>query len=486
MSTTLASKYDVIICGASIAGCATARALSMANARGDRRILLFDLHKDVSPRFSGEMIHPRGARVLDELGFTEALEAAGGVEVDGFVVLEDADAERVELPYATIPGGRPTGFAAHHKTLVRVMRRVVSEQCSDVDLVGGLKLVELLWEGSRVAGVVLEDESGARHAVRSGLVVGADGKASTVRKLAGVPEARDVLGFTAGLELVDAAVDAPHHATVVLGAPGPMLVYPIARDGEGRLVSRLTFDLPHALPAKGPKLAEYLIDAFVPYLPESLAAQTALALRARVREAGALEMAPTVNLPAPPATAPGLVLVGDAAGCSHPITASGMTMGLLDAQALGREARRRARVLRRAAREPWLDERALRRYRTEHERYVPTRQALADAIYEAFRGEDPGARAIRRALFAYWHASPQNRRRSLALLACDERRPHVFLSEYLKAARHAVETSLAPKHATHYPVTDRLRSVQGAVELAGTKLGLVAQVALAQVRPAWL
>jgi flavin-dependent dehydrogenase len=233
-------------------------------------------------------------------------------------------------------------------------------------------------------------------------------------------------------------------------------------------------------------LAEYLIDAFVPYLPEALAAQTAATLRARVREAGALEMAPTVSLPAPPATAPGLVLVGDAAGCSHPITASGMTMGLLDAQALGREARRRARVIRRAAREPWLDERALRRYRTEHERYVPTRQALADAIYEAFRGEDPGARAIRRALFAYWHASPQNRRRSLALLACDERRPHVFLSEYLKAARHAVEASLAPKHATHFPVSDRLRSVQGAVELAGNKLGLVAQVALAQVRPAWL
>jgi len=486
MTMSLANRYDVIICGASIAGCATARALSLANTRSERSILLFDLHKDVSPRFSGEMIHPRGARVLDELGFTPALEGAGGVEVDGFVVLEDADADRVELPYASIPGGRPTGFASHHKTLVRVMRRFVSESCPDVTLVGGLKLVDLLRDGDRISGVVVEDERGIRHCVGSDLVVGADGKASSVRRLAGMPEARDVLGFTAGLELVDAAVDDPHHATVVLGAPGPMLVYPIARDESGRLISRLTFDLPHALPAKGPKLAEYLIDAFVPYLPERLAEQTAHALLARVREAGTLEMAPTVNLPAPPATAPGLVLVGDAAGCSHPITASGMTMGLLDAHNLGLEARRRERALRRSSRAPWLDERALRRYRTEHERYVPTRQALADAVYEAFRGEDPGARAIRRALFAYWHASPQNRRRSLALLACDERRPHVFLSEYLKAARHAVGSSLSPRHATHYPVSYRLRSVQGAVELASNKLGLVAQVALAQVRPAWL
>jgi squalene monooxygenase len=189
----------------------------------------------------------------------------------------------------------------------------------------------------------------------------------------------------------------------------------------------------------------------------------------------ALEMAPTFSLPAPPATAPGLVLVGDAAGCSHPITASGMTMGLLDAKYLGREARRRADV---PPDRPWIDDDCLRRYRAEHDRYVPTRQALADAIFEAFRGEGEGARGIRRALFSYWRSGERQRIRSLALLACAERRPRIFLAEYLKTAHHVLHSSLAPRHASHFPVRDRLRQVQGAVGLAGTKVGVVAQVAL--------
>ena len=230
------------------------------------------------------------------------------------------------------------------------------------------------------------------------------------------------------------------------------------------------------LPAKGGELPGYLLDAFVPYLPGALAEQVASVLRDTSR----LEIAPTVNLPAPPATAPGLALVGDAAGCSHPITASGMTMGLLDAAALGREARRR--------RDPttspvWLDAGSLRRYRLAHDRYVPTRQALADAIFEAFRGGEEGARGIRRALFDYWRSGERQRVRSLALLACAEQRPRVFLAEYLKTAQHVVHSSLTPRHAAHYPLEDRLRQVQGAVGLAGAKIGVVARVAWSQLRP---
>jgi 2-polyprenyl-6-methoxyphenol hydroxylase-like FAD-dependent oxidoreductase len=267
---------------------------------------------------------------------------------------------------------------------------------------------------------------------------------------------------------------------VILGAAGPMLCYPIEQRPDGRLVARLTFDLPDELPAKGRKLGPWLTRTFVPYLPLPLAQQVAAAILARD---GQLELAPTVRLPAPPATGPGFALVGDAAGCSHPITASGMTMGLLDAEILGDQARRRADSPTDA---PWLGARELRAYRAEHDRYVPTRQALADAIFEAFRGADEGARAIRTALFRYWGQGPRNRRRSLALLACSEGRPHVFLSEYIKTARHAVGGSLAPSHARHLPVGDRLRRVEGAVRLAGDKLGLVASVAWAQVKPGFL
>ena len=117
---------------------------------------------------------------------------------------------------------------------------------------------------------------------------------------------------------------------------------------------------------------------------------------------------------------------------------------------------------------------------------MPTRQALAGAIYEVFRGGSDGARALQRALFDYWEASPTSRARSMALLSCAESRPSVFLTEYLKTARHALETSLSPRHAKALPARDRLRQVTGAARLASDKLGLVAQVMWAQVRPSWL
>jgi squalene monooxygenase len=478
-NTTPAHRYDVVIIGAGIAGCAAAQALAHADSGGRRKILLIDRHPGSSPRFAGEFIHPRGAQILDDLGFYGALKAAGAVDVDGFTVLERADGRYVELAYGEVPEQRPQGLAAHHKTLVRTMRQVVAKT-PQVDLFEGWVIDELLRSGERINGVVLSGPGGARVKVHADLVIGADGKASQVRKLAGIPDQRHTVGFTVGLELRNARLPAPTWGNIILGAWGPVLVYPISRDANGDRIYRVTLDLPANLPAKGARLAEFLLETFVPFLPHPLADQIADAI---VQHKGPFEMAPTVNLPAPTAVQPGLALIGDAGGCSHPITASGMTMGLRDAQCLGEEARRRHDA---PVHEAWLDDSSLRRYRAEHDRYVPTRQALADAIYEVFRGGNEGARAIQRALFDYWASGPVARARSMALLSCAEGRPQVFLSEYLKAARYAIESSLVARHAAHLPTRDRLRQVSGAMQLASNKLGLVAQVMWAQVRPAWL
>lgn len=473
------SHYDVVIVGAGLAGCATARALTLADPSGTRRILLVDRCNDVHPRFSGELIHPRGAQILDDLGLFPALHRAGGMEVGGFAVYEDADSPFVDLSYANVPDERPRGLAIHHKDLVRTLRREIRRhELSEggVELLEGAAVTDLCREAGRIRGVVLKGIG----PVRADLVVAADGKGSTVRKLAGITdEGRETIGFTAGVELLDASLPRPGYAHVFLGAWGPVLAYPILRAPDGTVHTRVTIDLPRTLPVKGEALKQFILRTYVPFVPAPLSAQLAAAIMAH---RGPLHMAPTVNLPAPSATMPGLVLVGDAGGCSHPITASGMTMGLRDAETLGQQARRRARV---PASEPWFDAESLRRYRSEHDRYVPTRQALADAIYEAFRGGQDGSRAIRRALFEYWGSGDAARSRSMALLSCSERRPHVFLAEYLKTARHALETSLVPRHASMYPMGDRVRRAAGAAKLASNKLGLVAQVMWAQMRPEW-
>ncbi|MGB1277078.1 MAG: hypothetical protein ACPG77_15140, partial [Nannocystaceae bacterium] len=270
---------------------------------------------------------------------------------------------------------------------------------------------------------------------------------------------------------------------VVLGAWGPILIYPIERVANGSYRYRMTLDLPPALPAKGARLVDFLLTTFVPFLPAPLAAQTAAALREVARQGGKLPIAPTVSLSTPHAIVPGLALVGDAAGCSHPITASGMTMGLRDAEVLGNLAKQAGQE---RAVNPWLGDTVLRGYANHHDRYVPTRQALAEAIYQVFRGGDEGARAIQKALFAYWLDSPRARARSMALLACAEGRPHIFISEYLRAARHAVNVCIQPRYARNLPVADRLRQARGAAQIASGKLGQVAQVVWANVRPRWL
>ncbi|MEM9455980.1 MAG: FAD-dependent monooxygenase [Myxococcota bacterium] len=482
------SRYDVVIVGAGLAGCATARALVRADPHRRRRILLVDRYRDVHPRFSGELIHPRGAQILDDLGLYPALHGVGGVEIAGFAVFENADAAFVDLSYADVPDERPRGLAIHHKDLVRTLRKQLRRD-DHVELLEGWAVTDLVREdarddrGDHIRGVVLQDKDGdrGRHEIRADLVIAADGKSSTVRKLAGIShQGRETIGFTGGVELTDASLPRPGYAHVFLGAWGPVLAYPISREADGTVRTRVTIDLPRVLPAKGEALKQYLLRTYVPFVPAPLSAQLAAAIMAHE---GPLHMAPTVNLPAPSAAMPGLALVGDAAGCSHPITASGMTMGLRDAETLGIQARRRADA---PDAEPWLDAESLRRYRVEHDRYVPTRQALADSIYEAFRGGEDGSRAIRRALFDYWGSGDTARSRSMALLSCSERRPHVFLTEYLKTARHALETSLVPQHASMYPVGDRVRRAAGAAKLASHKLGLVAQVMWAQVRPNWL
>ncbi len=475
------SKYDVVIIGAGLTGCATAAAIAQADPTRQRKILVLDKCKGVHPQFSGELIHPRGAQILDDLGFYRPLSAAGGVDVDGFVVFENADAHQVELDYASVPDERPRGLSVHHKTLVRTMRRELVSRGA-VELREGWSLLDLTRdERGGISGVVVQDPSKQPYTIECDLLVAADGKSSTVRKLAGISDGgRQTIGFTAGVEVENASIARPTYAHVLLGAWGPVLAYPIERAADGTLTFRITFDLPKDLPAKGLRLKEWLLRAYVPFIPAPLSAQVAHAI---LSHRGTLEMAPTVNLPAPTAAMPGLALVGDAAGCSHPITASGMTMGLRDAETLGQEARRRMHV---PAGQPWIDFSSLRRYRAEHDRYVPTRQALADAIYEAFRGGQEGSRAIRRALFEYWGSGSVARQRSMALLSCSEGRASVFLSEYLKTARHALEASFVPRHATNYPVGDRMRKARGAARLAKDKLGLVAQVMWAQVRPSWL
>jgi 2-polyprenyl-6-methoxyphenol hydroxylase-like FAD-dependent oxidoreductase len=170
---------------------------------------------------------------------------------------------------------------------------------------------------------------------------------------------------------------------------------------------------------------------YSPYLPKGVRGSLEKSLAA-----GDIEIAANYQIYTDECVVPGAALIGDACGCSHPLTATGMTIALNDtrviAEALaGVELARRGQV-----------NAALERYQRERYRYTAAREILADALYEVFRGVDEGTRAIREGIFRYWNASEGARARSMALLSGHESRLPAFLREYLTVVGMSTSSAL--------------------------------------------
>ena len=409
-----AEIIDAVIVGAGVTGCAMAAAL----ADGRRRIVMLEARKGHKPRFAGELIHPTGAQVLDDLGFLPTLRAMGGVDVDGFAVVRQPCLPPTQLPYREIPRARATGFAMEHRELVEGMRRVV-QSLPGVELRFGNKVEEILRdERGRACGVRTSEGSLAAR-----LILGCDGRHSKIRPLLGLAEKARLISFSVAMRLPGSAPDlpVPGYGHIFLGAWGPMLIYPIGGEGEDRSDARGCFDVTAEL-SGGPKgAAEIIRRDYAHHLPPKLARALLESLDREPPQIAANEAIRTDR-----AVYPGAAIIGDAGGCSHPLTATGMTVGFTDAQRL-------ARLLATAGRftdEAQVDA-ALRRYEVERYRFVRARELLADALYEVFRAAEPGTRAIREGIFRYWQGSTTARARSMALLSGAESRPLVFLKEYL-------------------------------------------------------
>ncbi|MCY3733762.1 MAG: hypothetical protein OXG42_05730, partial [Chloroflexi bacterium] len=121
------------------------------------------------------------------------------------------------------------------------------------------------------------------------------------------------------------------------------------------------------------------------------------------------------------------VLIGDAAGHYHPLTATGITLGFGDALAL-------------AEGEEFSD---FRNHRFEATR-VP--ELLAMGLYEAFADQRAEGAAMRQAMYSRWRASSGVRGRTMRLLGCEDTSirslSREFTTTVLWALRAAIPRSL--------------------------------------------
>ncbi|MFZ5442648.1 MAG: FAD-dependent oxidoreductase [Myxococcota bacterium] len=428
-------SYDVIVVGGGFTGLAAAAAL----ARKGARVRVFEAAQGTAPQFRGELIHPRGVRALASLELAAPLFAAGGVAVHGFAVTRAAADPAMVLAYGDDHG---PGLGIDHPQMVLTLRREVGAR-RNVELRTGARTVDFVREGARVRGVRLAD--GSEH--RAELVVVADGRQSKLRPLLGLEPQVTLLSHTIAFAVPG---ELPHGRLghVFLGAPGPILAYPF---GEGRV--RFCVDVPLGAAKGREAIVELLTRRYAEAVPSPLREAMCAALREHPFEGAANHSMSTSAC-----AAPGVVLVGDAGGCAHPLTASGMTNAMNDVLTLA------ALVGEHGPSDDALNEYQRRRYD-----FVRMRELFTDALYEVFRGEDEGTRALQAGVFHYWASSERSRRASMDILSGEDVRVSRFVAEYTRVFHRSAIDAL--RGLAREPLTGARRLGS----LARTSLGRVSQ-----------
>ena len=407
---------DAIVAGGGFAGLVAARALASAGLK----VAVLEARTAPLPAFRGELLHPPASRALEALGLLGALKRAGAVEIEGFAAF-DAEGCEVRLPYA-----RGRGLALEHNLMVETLRDEL-RRGPNVRIVEGFRVESVLSEDGRAVGVLGTDG----RKVHARLIVAADGRGSKLRGMLGLPGETTLASYSVAIILEGMPVAFPGYGHVFTAAPGPVLAYPFARNAV-----RMCIDVPRDIPrGKGP-LAEYLRVHYAPHLPEP----TRGALVAALAQ-GDFELCANHVVATAACAVKGAVLLGDAGGCSHPLTATGMTAALHDAQTLAAVIRQRG-----------LGDDALLTYQRRRYRYVRAREIFAQALYIALRGQGPGAAALRAGVFEYWRGGCRERAASMSILAGDESSPAAFAREYshvLAVAARGVGADLVTEGPSH-------------------------------------
>ena len=370
------SPYDVAVVGAGPVGSVCA----LAYAQKGARVILLEANPKASRRMAGEWLHPPAVRVLKAVGIGSD-KLSGAVPGKGFVVFpDDGTTDPIVLPYRI----GSLGLVCDHSSLIALLHDAVESE-------GNIDFITPARVSSVEDGSLTYTRDGSSHVLRAGRIVGADGRASVVRRSLGLPTDSQRCSMMLGATLHGAELAHEDYGHIVVGGSGPVFVYRLA-DGRVRIIVDVPLDQSSPQHRDG-------------FLADSVARLLAEPLREAFVEAlsrGCYQTAVNRIMPRATYGTERRVLIGDAAGHYHPMTAVGMTLGFHDALALAEESR--------------FQDFAARRFRAVH---VP--ELLAMGLYEVFSDGRAEAAALRRAMYRNWRSSVAYRDRTARILACEDR-----------------------------------------------------------------
>lgn len=375
-------RFEVVIVGGGIGGGALGGALALAG----KRVLILERSAVFEDVVRGEWLAQWGVAEAKALELYETLLAAGGhhlcthygFDQDRPPEVAYAAALRLGVFKPGIPGPLCIGHPHLCETLLERAARLGAEvrrEVSDVRVTPGRE--------PRVSYA----QAGVTREVSAQLVVGADGRASSVRRQMGI-ELREAPAhhLFAGL-VVDGAHDWPQdwEATATEGDVY-FLAFP---QGGGRVRLYAGYACEQSGRFSGPQGAQRFLDACVlDCIPESAAFRAA-------KPAGPCRSYPNQDTWIDVPYTDGVVLVGDAAGHNDPIAGQGLSITLRD-----------VRIVRDLLLAEGLGTHALAPYaeeRRERMRRLRFSAAAQSRLYAEFGA---GPRAFRREFFARQKTEP--------------------------------------------------------------------------------
>ncbi len=310
-------SFDAVVVGGGIAGSALGGALAAAG----QRVLILERSEAFEDVVRGEWIAPWGVAEAKTLGLYDAMRAAGGHHLAKHYAFDEtrdpSGVYAAPLPLEAFRPGIPGPLCIGHPHLCQTLLdhaarqgALVKRGVSDARVTAG------------TAPAVRYAHAGAQHEASARLVVGADGRASSVRRQIGATlrEAPEHHLF-AGL-VVDGAAEWPDdwQATATEGDVY-FLAFP---QGRGRVRLYAAYGREQAGRFAGSEGAQRFLDACVlKCLPETEAFRAA-------RPAGPCRTYANQDTWIDAPFTDGVVLVGDAAGWNDPIAGQGLSVTLRD------------------------------------------------------------------------------------------------------------------------------------------------------------